>query len=333
MKTVWLDGSKPFYKANMHCHTTCSDGKMTPEQVKARYREHGYAIVAFTDHEHIIDQSHLTDDNFLAITACELGIKEHETHSTSVDRTMKVCHLNLYAKDPHNNDTPCYSSVYDHYRFDEIRDRIHHSDGEYQRQYSPEGINEMIRIANEKGFLVSYNHPRWSLESAADYLQYRGLWAMEIYNYGSVCMGIPEYNAHAYDDFLRAGYRLACIAGDDNHRVDDTLHGFTVINAETLDYAAVMTALEQHRFYASNGPAIHELYRDGDIVTMTFSGGCEALMFTAGRRVERHEIENRDEIHTVQFTLKASDRYVRFEVRNTDGGFANTCAYFLDQRS
>lgn len=39
-----------FYKANLHCHTTLSDGKMTAEEVKEYYLKNGYNIVAFTDH-------------------------------------------------------------------------------------------------------------------------------------------------------------------------------------------------------------------------------------------------------------------------------------------
>lgn len=30
------------YKANLHCHTIHSDGHLTPEAVKAAYKEKGY---------------------------------------------------------------------------------------------------------------------------------------------------------------------------------------------------------------------------------------------------------------------------------------------------
>ena len=90
----------------------------------------------------------------------------------------KQCHFNLYAKEPSNVDTPCYNPVYDHYVNDDIKDLIVHTCGEYKRVYSAEGIDEIIRIANEKGFLVSYNHPTWSLENETDYLSYKGLWAV-----------------------------------------------------------------------------------------------------------------------------------------------------------
>ena len=41
-----------YYKANLHCHTVFSDGKMTPEEVKKNYQEKGYQVLAITDHDH-----------------------------------------------------------------------------------------------------------------------------------------------------------------------------------------------------------------------------------------------------------------------------------------
>ena len=108
MMKVFLDSSKNFYKANLHCHSVYSDGKLTVEELKKRYKEKGYSIVAFTDHEHLIDNTRLDDEDFLTITSCEIAIKEFPTVSTGVNQNMKVVHLNFYAKDPHNIKTPCY---------------------------------------------------------------------------------------------------------------------------------------------------------------------------------------------------------------------------------
>ena len=38
------------YKANLHSHTTNSDGSFTPEELIGRYRELGFDAVAFSDH-------------------------------------------------------------------------------------------------------------------------------------------------------------------------------------------------------------------------------------------------------------------------------------------
>ena len=36
---ILLPEGAPGYKANLHCHTTLSDGEFTPEQVKAAYQK------------------------------------------------------------------------------------------------------------------------------------------------------------------------------------------------------------------------------------------------------------------------------------------------------
>ena len=46
---------------------------LTPAQIKEVYKSHGYAIVAFTDHELLHDNSALTDDGFLALTGYEIA--------------------------------------------------------------------------------------------------------------------------------------------------------------------------------------------------------------------------------------------------------------------
>ncbi len=49
MKKYLLPESGKFYKANLHLHTTISDGRMTPEEVKQAYMEQGYSLLAYTD--------------------------------------------------------------------------------------------------------------------------------------------------------------------------------------------------------------------------------------------------------------------------------------------
>jgi len=44
MKKYLLPESGNFYKANLHCHSTFSDGKHTPEEIKKAYMDKGYSI-------------------------------------------------------------------------------------------------------------------------------------------------------------------------------------------------------------------------------------------------------------------------------------------------
>ena len=179
MKHYLIPESGHFYKANLHTHTTVSDGCKTPAEIKEIYKAHGYSVVAFTDHEVMVDHSDLSDENFLAITSYEVDTGGPALYG---DFGEHPCyHLNFYAKNPHETDYPCpnpryvwgnaraYAEAQDYYK------------GDYTRVYSAEGQNDMIAEARAKGYLVSYNHPNWSKQSYPDYIGLEGITALEVY--------------------------------------------------------------------------------------------------------------------------------------------------------
>ena len=45
-------------KGCLHTHTTCSDGKLTPQQVADVYADMGYDFIAFTDHDYLLKPEH-----------------------------------------------------------------------------------------------------------------------------------------------------------------------------------------------------------------------------------------------------------------------------------
>ena len=96
MKKVLIDPKLNSYKANLHCHTTISDGVKTPEEIKELYKKNGYNIVAYTDHEYLVDQSHLNDENFLALNGYEISICEQS--DPFVFDYLKCYHFNFIAK-------------------------------------------------------------------------------------------------------------------------------------------------------------------------------------------------------------------------------------------
>ena len=50
MRRYLLPETGNFYKINMHSHSTLSDGKQTPEELKEFYKAQGYAAIAYTEH-------------------------------------------------------------------------------------------------------------------------------------------------------------------------------------------------------------------------------------------------------------------------------------------
>jgi len=63
--------SGTFCKAQLHCHTTESDGRFRPRELLAMYRDAGYAFVCFTDHNRVTRCEDLDDRTFLAIPGTE----------------------------------------------------------------------------------------------------------------------------------------------------------------------------------------------------------------------------------------------------------------------
>lgn len=320
---ILLNENKNFYKAQLHCHSQNSDGKLTVEEQKQLFKEKGYSVVAFTDHEHLVDNSFLDDEDFLTITSCEVAVKEDAYKSTLKDRNMKAIHLNFYALNQHNVVTPCYNSVYDHYTNDRVR-KITQFECEYDREFSPAGINNMIRIAKEKGFLVSYNHPEWSLDNAVGYLQYEGLDFVEIYNHSCTMSGGDSYIIKAFDDILRDGKKIYATMCDDSHSLQKMFGGWVMINADCLDYDTIMTALQRGDFYCSNGPEIYSMTRDGNVVTIKTSPARRIALSTRGRRCD---VLWGDTVTEATFELKPEDGYFRITVDDISGNHAHTQAY------
>ena len=83
MKKFLLPESGNYYKANLHSHSTVSDGARTPEELKALYKSKGYSIVAYTDHNVLITHLELTDETFLALSGTELDVNNADKTKTS----------------------------------------------------------------------------------------------------------------------------------------------------------------------------------------------------------------------------------------------------------
>ena len=157
--------------------------------------------------------------------------------------------------------------------------------------------------------------------------------AMEICNYGCVIAGWQDYNPRVYDDMLRAGKRIFCTATDDNHngRHKDSFGGFTVIKADRLDYPTVFKALKDGHFYASQGPAIHELFIEDGNVTVKCSPARAVLLNTGIIRADIKTSDDGTPITEATFKIDPDDLYFRITVVDEKGLPADTNAYFVDE--
>ena len=341
MKKYIISPELNWYRANFHCHTVCSDGALTPEQVKEAYKAKGYSIVAYTDHDILLDHSDLNDDEFIALTSAEYAINEATPSFPKIfdtetnDWVRKKCmHLNIFSKDPHNTFMPA-TSAKQHWH---LQNRYPDTKcDDFMREFTTENINEIIRLCNEAGFLVQLNHPYWSLNTREDYNGLKGLWGLEILNYATELETGSEYCPYIYDDMVRNGmFNLYCTMGDDNHNhvsLRESFGGSTFIGAKELKYDQIIEAMEKGNLYCASGrdnpPQFKELYVEDNKIVIECTP-VESVYINAYGRADRH-ITNEDGegITHAEFPLRESDVYFRVTIRDKYGNNAHTHTYFV----
>lgn len=305
-----------YYKANLHCHTTISDGELSPEEIKTEYRKQGYSIIAFTDHRSYGWHKELDDENFLALAATEVDL----TQSGNDWPRLKTYHMNLFDTNPTVNQEAKNRDLSPSFTYEDIA-----------------GWNDYIAKMNNLGFLVCYNHPYWSLQNYDDYKELKGLFAMEIYNHGCEFDGLYGFHPQSYDEMLRTGQRLFSLATDDNHdrfpigtAENDSFGGFIQIAAEELSYKTVIKALKSGKFYWSMGPELKGVSIKNDIITIDSSPVEKIFVIQEGRDCYSKIVKPGESLTNAQFQLSGKEGWFRIEIRDSKGLYAGTNAYYID---
>ncbi|MBE5770127.1 MAG: PHP domain-containing protein [Clostridiales bacterium] len=324
------------YKANLHCHSTLSDGKKTPEELKEMYRAHGYQILAITDHEVPKSHTDMTEDDFLMLTGYECYIRDNPTGT--YDLYGQEVHLNLFARDPRNETMICPHEPYIKYIKPEDRPRLICAGSARPREYTREYIAEYLKTARENGYLVSYNHPVWSMENEEDILAQDGYFSLEIVNYSAFLLNHLENNGALYDKMLRSGKRIFCHAADDNHNKFpedhpecDSFGGFTMILAEDLSYDSVIHAMEKGEMYASMGPVFNEITFDGENLHIECSPARHIFAYTGSKSPRHLHTLPGEEVTSADFVIDPRATYVRVAVVDAEGRMACTRGFFRDE--
>jgi len=333
MKKYLLNPNLNQYKANMHCHSTVTDGLKTPEELKAMYMEKGYSIIAYTDHDIFVCHNDLSDDNFLALNGFEMGFEEENPNKSSWE--TYVCHLNFIALEPDNDRHPnWHRHSYIGGNGLKYRDTQPHYEDEpdFERTYSPECINEAIRRGREKGFFVTHNHPTWSLENYPIYMSYEGLNGLELINHVSFWCGTNEYNTHVFDDLLRSGKRVIPMAGDDNHNfVPDSFGAYNVILSENLEYRTVTRALERGDTYVSEGPEIKEIYIEDGKLCVKSSPAKHIYISSNSRYAQTFFNESGGTITEAEYEIIPELKYMRVVIVDEYNRHACSRAYYPEE--
>ena len=320
-----------YFKANLHTHSTISDGKLTREEVKEAYKALGYQILCLTDHNTIANHSDMNDADLLMLTGVEINVNAPNKSAVG----GKTYHLNLIAKKPDNTWSPSKA-------FRKFPEAAQYEDKmqceEMDLQYNPDSINAMIAKANEKGFLVMYNHPTWSCQTYPDYASLKGLWGMELRNTECCLLGHNENNFRVFKDLLNCGNRIFPIGTDDAHFPRAVGGSWIMVGASELRYDSVIEAMEKGDLYMSCGPEITDLFVEDGVLKITCSDA-QRINLESNGRYARVVFAKDQPLREAQFPLDsffarangAPGSCIYLTVTAADGSYATTRAYFLDE--
>lgn len=238
-----------FYRGNLHTHSTLSDGVLTPEEVCRRYKAEGYDFIALTEHFigiydfPIADTVPFRDDSFTTILGAEL-------HS-GAQENGELWHI-LAVGLPSDFTPPATRTFI----------------AEDGQETGP----EIAARAVEAGAYVAIAHPHWSNLTHDDARSIAKAHAVEAYNHGCA-MGCDRADGfHTLDILLNEGRDLHLIATDDAHFSEpDHFGGWVMVKARANDPDALLAALKDGAFYASQGPELRDIRVTGDHVEVDCS--------------------------------------------------------------
>lgn len=331
MKKYLISNDGNFYKANLHCHTNLSDGNFSPEQIKEFYKNLGYSVVAYTDHDVFIPHNDLTDDTFLALNGFEMEFADfYDCYLNAKPWDfVKQSHFCFIALDDKMDIQPFYHRT--KYTVGNTQSRklvkFNENEPDFERCYTPNCINYVIKTAKEKNFFVTYNHPTWSLEDYNDYSCYKNMNAFEIMN-GDIVKGYLDYNPAVYDDILRGGQKVYCIGADDNHEIKDMGVCYIMIKAKELTYKAITDSMLSGNFYTSQGPEIKELYIEDDKLYIKCSNAYKIHVTYQACKAQVRYSEDGSPLTEACFDFIKDRGYFRITVTDAEGKHACTNAYF-----
>ena len=277
-----FDAPGQWYKANLHAHTTQSDGKLSPAEVAIHYRRQGYDVLAITDHEKVVPCAQLCAHDFLCLEGIEIGSGRSETNGN-----FHIVGLGL----------PVGFAGYpkDH----------------------PQATLDALAAAGGLGFVA---HPYWSCLVAHDLLGLKNCLGIELINYGcEIEIGKGVSTVH-WEDLLVRGERYLGLGVDDGHRCGwDFYGGFTMIKAAELTREAVLAALRAGHCYASQGPLIHNLELTADGLRVECTPAAAINFFANNQQGWCIQKEDRPALTGARYLRNGRERYVRVEIVSETG--------------
>lgn len=273
----------PFFKGNLHCHTTDSDGKLTPVECKAFYQSRGYDFLSITDHRILSEETHV-ENGMLVLSGMEMDyfLPGEVVHLVGVGMDTGIVRRDL-SRNPQT----------------------------------------AIDMYNRHGGRAILAHPAWSLNTVTTISALRGLMAAEIYNSVSTYPwnGDRANSSSVLDAAAAHGTFLNLVASDDSHWYNgEAGRSFTMVQAEELTQESLFEAMDQGRFYCSQGPEIRQITVEENAFTVECSPA-ERVIFYSNLVWANNRCVSQPGMTEASYTAhpENGETFVRIQVMDKEG--------------
>jgi hypothetical protein len=299
-----------WYKGNLHCHSTESDGQLSPADVAEYYKEIGYDFLGIADHYKLTPPAMYEGSTGLSgIPTCEFGGpgREHVLGAWT-----NSAHAALPSEDFEEN---CPINII----FQAIIDKVH-----------------------ECGGIPILCHPLWFWT-----FDYEKIKDVSGYKHFELCNASPDCNStpipgfspgdDLWDKLLSNGKRVFGIASDDAHQYKVPFspsaplggRGFIVVKADSPNRNILRDAFVAGHFYASTGAEIEEYSLSDDSIKIKIKDFREHVVsfefFGKNGKLLQHTHGQEAE-----YKFTGNEDYVRARISTTSGYWLWTQPIFLD---
>lgn len=274
--------NKAFYRANLHTHTTCSDGKQTPAEAMALYRGLGYDILAITDHRKVTQPDNVPE-GLLILPGLEMDymLPAQAVHILGIGVDEAIL-----------------------------------ADGE-----QPASPQEAVDAVNALGGCAILAHPAWSLNTTEFIVSLKGVTASEVWNsVSNIPFNAMRADSSSLLDTASAnGQVLPMVASDDTHAYDfEIAQGWTMIQAEEKTVPAVIAALKAGRFYATQGPSFHQIEMEEGVLRISCSA-VDTIIFYSNTPWVKGRTHAGEGQTGAEYIVQPKDTFVRCQIIDKDG--------------
>ena len=298
-----------WYKGNLHCHTTESDGRLPPADVASYYKKLEYDFLGIADHYKLTPpEMYEKPSGILGIPTAEFaGVRCAHVVGAWIESDASAFHLD-------NEETCPIGDIFT-------------------------GILKQIKRA--KGIPILC-HPLWYWT-----FDYEKIKEVADWKHFELCNAAPDCNStpipgftpgdDLWDSLLSNGRRVFAVASDDAHYYEPPYspltgiggRGFIVIKADSLSRNALRSAFDDGHFYASTGAELEEysLSENGmRIIVKNFHDHVASFEFIG----ENGEILQHSIGLKAGYEFTGDETYVRVRIATTSGCHLWTQPVFLD---